>query len=130
MAKCVLLPCSIGELFDKISILTLKQEYFRDVDSKKHTQVTQELTKLFEAAKTVDLLCLRDTEVFSRLHYVNKSLWKIEDELREYEKELNFETGFVEQARSVYFLNDQRAKIKAEINVSYGSDIHEVKSYV
>ena len=115
------IPISIGELLDKISILSIKSQYTINQD------VSKELQDLISIAKEHQVY---DASYVSQLLQVNRKLWKIEDDLRVLEKEQRFDETFIELARSVYKTNDERARIKKEINEKYKSTYKEVKCYV
>ena len=119
-------PVSLGELIDKISILLIKEKKITDV--KKNDLICQELTLL---KKTLNDSINNNTidDYLNQLIEVNSALWKIEDELRDCEKNKKFDQKFVDLARSVYTTNDKRSEIKLEINNKFGSKIVEVKSY-
>lgn len=117
---------SNGEILDKITILEIKRERIKDQE--KLTNIEKEfyeLWPLYEQLVTTDEVAWKYLE----LKKVNESLWEIEDEIREYEKNLHFEGGFIKLARLVYITNDRRAKIKKEINLLTGSELIEEKSY-
>ena len=114
----ITIPISVGELLDKISILQIKSQYTDNV------YVNKELESLIEIAKEFKVF---DFKYFDQLLEVNQKLWKIEDELRIYEKSRNFDDTFVNLARNVYITNDRRASIKKEINEKYNSSYREVK---
>ena len=119
-------PISLGELIDKISILVIKEKKIKD--EKKNNLIREELTLLRkilnEAANNNSI-----NNYLNQLIDVNSTLWKIEDEIRDCEKNKKFDQKFIELARSVYITNDRRAEIKLEINNKFGSKIVEVKSY-
>jgi hypothetical protein len=115
------IPISIGELLDKISILFIKSQYTIS------EYVTKELQNLISIAK--EHRVYNDFYV-SQLLSINHKLWKIEDDLRVLEKSQDFGETFIELARSVYITNDERARIKKEINEKYKSIYQEVKCYV
>ena len=119
-------PISLGELIDKISVLVIKEKKIKD--EKKNNLIREELTllkkTLNEAGNNSSI-----NDYLNQLIEVNSTLWKIEDEIRECEKNKKFDQKFIELARSVYITNDKRAEIKLEINNKYGSKIVEVKSY-
>ena len=119
-------PVSLGELIDKISILVIKEE--KITDEKKNNLIREELTLLKESLNdTVKNNAINN--YLNQLIDVNSTLWKIEDEIRDCEKNKKFDQKFIELARSVYITNDRRAEIKLEINNKFGSKIVEVKSY-
>ena len=118
---------SAGELIDKITILEIKKA---KIDSEKKLEdVNKELISLHETFKKFipDKSSVKNH--MEELKNVNSKLWDIEDEKRELEKKKEFSEKFITLARNVYKFNDQRAKIKLEINRILGSNIKEVKSY-
>ena len=119
-------PISLGELIDKISILVIKEK--KITDEKKNNLIREELTLL---RKTLNETANNNSinHYLNQLIDVNSALWKIEDEIRDCEKNKKFDQKFIELARSVYITNDKRAEIKLEINNKFGSKIVEVKSY-
>ena len=119
-------PISLGELIDKISILVIKEKKIKD--EKKNNLIREELTLL---RKTLNEAANNDSinNYLNQLIDVNSTLWKIEDEIRDCEKNKKFDQKFIELARSVYITNDRRAEIKLEINNKFGSKIVELKSY-
>jgi len=122
-------PLSLGELVDKITILEIKSEQISD--EAKLRNVRHELGVLTDclskALTAPEFEALESPK--TSLGQINRELWKIEDDLRECEREQNFGADFVALARSVYFCNDKRAAIKKEINIRFGSDLVEEKSY-
>ncbi|GAB3732577.1 DUF6165 family protein [Luteimonas pelagia] len=123
----LLVPVSYGELLDKIAILQIKSE--RMTDPGKLANVRRELSALettwmAHPAAGHDISRLR-----SELKAVNERLWEIEDDIRVKEKAQAFDEGFIRLARSVYFENDTRARIKKDINLALGSTYVEEKSY-
>lgn len=127
----LLIPVSWGELFDKLTILEIKST--RITDSIKLGNIRKELNLLSDIAKQVELHNDIDKVAFgdatSRLREVNESLWDIEDEIRDCEREKNFGSRFIELARAVYKINDKRAALKYRINELLGSELVEEKSY-
>jgi len=120
-------PVSFGELLDKIAILEIKSE--RIADATKLVNIRRELDALNRTwsahpAAAVDITGLR-----AALKAVNERLWVIEDDIRLQEKAQNFGAEFIRLARSVYFENDERARIKRDINLELGSAYVEEKSY-
>ena len=113
-------PISVGELLDKISILSIKSQYTSN------EYVRTELQDLIKIAKEQQVY---DAPYISKLLSVNRKLWKIEDDLRVLEKSQDFSEDFIELARSVYKTNDLRASIKKEINQKYNSSYMEIKAY-
>ena len=116
---------SIGELWDKFTILMIKKEKIKDIEKRKH--ILKEIEILNEKMK---LFLLHREPLFDELKKVNEKLWSIEDQLRIKEKNQIFDQEFIDLARAVYFTNDDRARIKKEINIRYDSEIHEVKDYI
>ena len=114
---------SIGEVVDKWTILSIKALNITDKD--KLVNVFKERTYL---NTVIDPEILHDP-LTDQLLVVNKSLWNVEDRLRDCERNKVFDDHFVQLARSVYILNDKRANIKKEINMKYGSEFVEEKSY-
>jgi len=121
-------PISLGELFDKITILKIKSNLI--VDTIKLKNIEQEL-QLLEELK--DSLNIEDIDTLEELQYklygVNLELWHIENYKRECEKNQSFDDKFIESARQVYLKNDLRASLKKQINEFVGSIIVEEKSY-
>ena len=116
---------SIGELWDKYSILLIKQEKIKDEN--KIEIVKNEICLLNKNMEKYDFL---ENKLFIELKAVNNKLWEIEDQLRIKEKNQEFDDEFILLARLVYFVNDIRAEIKCKINKEFGSQIMEVKDYV
>ena len=119
---------SNGELLDKLTILELKMSNISD--DKKLINVKKEFNELSPLAKLLfekfkDELLIK----YKELALINSELWKIEDDIRECEKNKNFGEKFVELARAVYFTNDKRSEVKKQINVLTGSGFIEEKSY-
>ena len=115
---------SNGEIVDKLTILLIKQSKIKNKD--KLSNINKEIIAITEIS---DAIIPRDHLLFSQLLEVNKKLWDIEDGKREAEKNKKFDEAFIKLARNVYKINDERAKIKLEINNALGSNIKEVKSY-
>ena len=119
-------PISLGELVDKISILHIKNLNIKD--DKKLKLIREELdilnTILDEHVKRDDI-----KKYLNELININSKLWVIEDDIRECERKKIFDQTFIDLARSVYFTNDSRSKVKLDINKKFGSKIIEVKSY-
>jgi hypothetical protein len=117
-------PVSWGELLDKITILQIKQE--RIADAAKRANVTTEL----EALAAIAVAAMRQAAaLLAELKQVNEALWEIEDQIRDKEREGEFDARFIELARAVYVTNDQRAAVKRQINQALGSALVEEKSY-
>ena len=119
-------PVSLGELVDKISILIVKQRNI--TDQNKLNQVNKELDFLNE---TLNKHVTKDEieSYINDLININSKLWIIEDDIRDCERNKQFDEKFIELARSVYFTNDKRANLKLDINKNFGSELVEVKSY-
>ena len=123
----ILVEVSVGELLDKISILEIKQDKIKDLEKLKfikeeHSILSDQLNKNVKSDEKLNIL-------FSSLKEINAKLWVIEDEKRQCEKDKNFSDKFIKLSRDVHFLNDDRAKIKLEINNYTGSKIKEIKEY-
>ena len=123
----IIVEVSIGELFDKISILEIKKEKIKDPEKLKyitdeHSILKNQLDKNIKKNEKLEKL-------FQSLKEINSKLWIIEDDKRQCEKEKDFGEKFIKLSRDVHFLNDDRAKIKLEINVLSGSKIKEIKEY-
>ena len=119
-------PISLGELVDKISILMVKKKNIKNND--KLDQVNKELNYLQATLK--NHVTKDEINVFlNSLIDINSKLWVIEDDIRDCERKKQFDQKFIELARSVYFTNDKRAKLKLDINNEFGSELVEVKSY-
>ena len=123
----IIVEVSIGELLDKISILEIKQEKIKDPEKLKfiadeHDVLKDQLNKNVKSNDEIEKL-------FQSLKEINAKLWVIEDDKRLCEKEKDFTEKFIKLSRDVHFLNDDRAKIKLEINNLTGSKIKEIKEY-
>ena len=116
----ITIPISVGELLDKISILEIKAFLTDD------KYIHKELNDLIKIKFTLTQYTL-NYEI--QLKKINEKLWKIEDKLRQLEKEQRFDEEFIKLARSVYITNDERARIKKEINEKTGSHYKEIKLY-
>jgi len=119
-------PVSLGELVDKLSILHIKNINIKDDEKLK--LIREELDLL---NKTLNDHIKRDDiqKYLDSLIEINSKLWVIEDDIRDCERNKNFDQKFIELARSVYFTNDKRSEVKLDINKKFGSTIIEVKSY-
>ena len=120
-------PVSWGELLDKITILQIKSE--RMTDAAKLVNVRKELTELTQTVAQTTTLSLAVEFLVKDLKQINEKLWVIEDDIRECERQKDFGAKFIELARGVYFTNDERARLKKEINTAMGSALVEEKSY-
>ena len=121
------IPVSWGELFDKITILEIKLENLKvkkalDNVKKEHNQ----LCIIFDQSFLENIIA---EKLIKDLKNINQKLWDIEDRIREKERNKTFGEDFVELARSVYFTNDERSRIKRKINNTFGSELIEEKSY-
>ena len=123
----IIVEVSIGELLDKISILEIKEEKIKDPEKLKFILNEHSILRkqLDNNVKSDDEL----NKLFQSLKEINAKLWVIEDDKRLCEKEKNFSEKFIKISRDVHFLNDDRAKIKLEINNHTGSSIKEIKEY-
>jgi hypothetical protein len=123
----IIVEVSIGELLDKISILEIKQEKIKDLEKLKfinneHSILKDQLGKNVKSDNKLNNL-------YQSLKEINAKLWIIEDDKRQCEKDKDFGEKFIKLSRDVHFLNDDRAKIKLEINNHTGSVIKEIKEY-
>ena len=123
----ILVEVSVGELFDKMSILEIKKDRIKDSEKLKFINDEYEVLKS-ELEKNVEL-DEKLEKFFVALKNVNSKLWIIEDDKRKCEKDSNFGENFIRLSRDVHFLNDTRAKIKLDINNHSGSKIKEIKEY-
>jgi hypothetical protein len=123
----ILVEVSVGELLDKISILEIKKEKISKPDSlkfieKEYIILKNEFEKNIKNDEKI-------SKFFNDLKNINLRLWTIEDEKRSYEKNSDFGENFVKVSREIHFLNDDRSKVKLEINKHTGSQIREIKQY-
>ena len=123
----ILVEVSVGELLDKISILEIKQEKIKDAEKlnfidEEHSILKDQLNKNVKSDQKLN-------ELFETLKKINAKLWIIEDDKRQCEKDKDFTEKFIKLSRDVHFLNDERARIKLEINNLTGSKIREIKEY-
>ena len=123
----ILVEVSVGELLDKISILEIKKEKIKDPEKLKFINDEYAILKgqLEQNVKSDDKL----NNLFQSLKEINAKLWVIEDDKRLCEKDKDFTEKFIKLSRDVHFLNDDRAKIKLEMNNHTGSKIKEIKEY-
>ena len=123
----IIVEVSIGELLDKISILEIKQEKIKDPEKLRFISNEHSILKkqLDDNVKSDDKI----KDLFQSLKDINAKLWVIEDDKRQCEKVKDFGEKFIKLSRDVHFLNDDRAKIKLEINNHTGSTIKEIKEY-
>lgn len=125
----VLAPISIGELFDKISILEIKLDHVGK-DESKLVNIQKELYQLNEIKDNLKIVnTIEIEELYNNLKQINFKLWKIEDLKRDHEKKQVFDQEFVNLSRKVYLYNDNRAELKRKINILLNSDIIEEKIY-
>jgi len=124
---------SNGELLDKVSIVKLKLEYIGDTQKRIHLRKEDNVlvTRMMELTES-----LSDKEaegqylsLYDQLYAVNEKLWHLEDRIRNKERTNAFDDDFIQVARTIYFVNDERARLKREINELTQSSLHEVKSY-
>ena len=123
----ILVEVSVGELLDKISILEIKKEKIKDPEKLKFINDEHDILK-----EQLDRNVTSDDELgslYESLKKINSRLWVIEDDKRLCEKNSDFSENFIKLSRDVHFLNDDRAKIKLEINNHTGSKIKEIKEY-
>jgi len=123
----ILVEVSIGELLDKISILEIKKEKIKDKD--KLMFINDEYNILNDQLKKNIKIDDKLNQLFKSLKEINAKLWLIEDEKRMHEKNSDFGEKFIKVSRDIHFFNDDRAKIKLEINNHTGSKIKEIKEY-
>ena len=123
----IIVEVSIGELLDKISILEIKQEKIKDPEKLRFISNEHSILKkqLDDNVKSDDKI----KDLFQSLKDINAKLWVIEDDKRQCEKVKDFGEKFIKLSRDVHFFNDDRAKIKLEINNYTGSEIKEIKEY-
>ena len=123
----IIVEVSVGELLDKISILEIKKEKIKDPEKLKF--ISNELSILKDQLEKNVNSDGKLTKLFQDLKEINAKLWIIEDDKRDCEKNKDFGEKFVKLSRDVHFLNDDRAKIKLEMNNHTGSSIKEIKEY-
>lgn len=123
----ILVPVSFGELLDKIAILQIKSE--RMTDEAKLVNVRHELAALERTWMAHPASGREVAQLRAQLKAVNERLWEIEDDIRDADAGGVFDQGFIELARAVYLNNDERARIKRELNLALGSAFVEEKSY-
>jgi hypothetical protein len=120
------IPVSVGELIDKLSILQVKKIKIQNPQSLKFVfeefDLLNDLSQSFLENETIENL-------YNQLIEVNSNLWDVEDKLRVYESEKRFDEEFIELSRKVYYTNDERFRLKNEINLITSSQIREVKDY-
>ena len=121
----VTISVSIGELWDKYSILLIKKD--KIIDCNKLIHVNKEIEEL---NNEMNRFSYKDNELFLELKLVNNTLWDIEDNIRIKESKKIFDNEFIELSRNVYYTNDKRSELKKQINILFNSIIHEVKEYI
>ena len=117
-------PVSLGELYDKYSILLIKSE--RIVENNKKMEICKEISLLKQFVEKFNL----SYELQEKIKNINEQLWVIEDAIRKKELKQEFDEEFIQLARQVYKINDQRCKVKIEINKTLNSQINDIKSYL
>ena len=122
--ESILIPISLGELLDKISILEIKRKF---LTKKQLKNVENEIILLKNCLATLKIEV--DDNLYSELKSINLKLWEIEDEIRLKERSKEFDKDFINLARSVYKTNDMRSELKLKINILYKSNITEEKLY-
>jgi uncharacterized coiled-coil DUF342 family protein len=123
----LLIHVSVGELYDKFTILTIKNE--KITDPTKKASVQKEIRYLQQVMLDITTFPPSETRLIERLRDINSQLWDIEDKIREKERKKQFDREFIELARSVYKKNDERSAIKNEINTVFNSELMDIKSY-
>lgn len=123
----ILVPVSFGELLDKVAILEIKSE--RMTDPAKLANVNRELAELKATWAKSPQSAIDIADLLAQLKAVNERLWVIEDDIRIKESKQEFDAEFIRLARAVYFENDDRARVKRDINLKLGSALVEEKSY-
>ena len=123
MSSICTVPISVGELFDKYTILQIKSENIIDNEKLKFVHLELEYLRNYINAYNVT------SSVVDELKKINEQLWDIEDKIRIKEKKGEFDSEFIELARSVYKTNDKRSDVKLKINILLNSTIKEIKSY-
>ena len=121
------IPASIGELFDKITILEIKKSKIKD--DNKLIFINKELDLLKKVVRSKKINTRSLGPLIKKLKNVNLKLWNVEDKLRKFEKNKQFKKDFINYARKVYYTNDKRSILKNEINLKTNLIISEVKSY-
>ena len=127
MSDQINVPISPGELVDKITILEIKKEFIKNDNKLKNINHEYDLLMQIYTSQISETDGI--SELKNKLKEINLELWKIEDDIRDCEREKSFSDTFIELARSVYFTNDRRSKVKLEINLLLNSNLVEEKSY-
>ena len=123
MTNDISIKISIGELMDKITILELKMKYIKDEE--KRNNVSHELNYLKSISSSLDV----PSDLMDALKDANEKIWIVEDKIREKEKNNKFDDDFISYARTVYYVNDDRAETKKKINMMFDSEFIEEKSH-
>lgn len=123
----ITIKISVGELVDRLTILEIKAINIKDEGKLKN--IEKELAHTKEVYEQLDAKDGKLLVIKTDLYLINLELWEVEDKLREFEREERFDKAFIEYARKVYFLNDERARMKKELNKIYKSEFIEEKSY-
>uniref|UniRef100_A0A6C0D6L5 Uncharacterized protein n=1 Tax=viral metagenome TaxID=1070528 RepID=A0A6C0D6L5_9ZZZZ len=118
---------SVGELYDKFTILTIKNQ--KITDPTKKASVQKEIVYLQHVILNITTFPPSETRLVEQLRTINAELWDIEDKIREKERLRQFDREFIELARSIYKKNDKRSAIKNEINTVFNSELIDIKSY-
>jgi len=123
----IIIPVSVGELYDKFTILSIKHE--KIADPTKQAMMEKEMMYLQDAMMDITTFPPTETRLVEQLRNINAELWDIEDKIRGKERARQFDREFIELARSVYKKNDERSAIKTEINAIFNSELIDIKSY-
>jgi hypothetical protein len=121
--KTILVPISLGELYDKVSVLEIKKELIKD--AVKLNNITKELAELLKIFVEFPI----DYDLYNKLKQINLDIWHAENEIRTKQKEQKFDKDFIVYARKAHEKNDERSEIKRQINLKFSSDITEEKQY-
>ena len=127
MQNLCYVPVSIGELFDKYTILEIKEEKIKDEQKLQHVKREKLYLKTFIDNYDANSDVMYD--LIKELKDINQKLWDIEDKIREKENEKVFDAEFIDLARMVYITNDKRSDVKNKINLFFNSEIMDIKSY-
>ena len=125
--RCPKIPISWGELFDKITILQIKNENLTSKVALKNVELELKQLQTILIKKISKDVEIKQLEI--ELKKINEKLWGIEDRIRDKERTSSFDDEFIQLARSVYITNDERSRIKKRINETFGSELVEEKSY-
>jgi hypothetical protein len=125
--QSILIPVSVGELYDKLTILQIK--HGKTSDPFKLEKINKELGYVKQAMLDIETFPCEEAELFEKLKKVNKEIWDIEESIREKEYKKEFDEAFIELARKVYKTNDERSRIKNEINTIFLSELMDIKIY-